>query len=191
MSENPETIRANIEETRRNLGYDVDAVADKVTPSHIAHRQGERIRGRMTDLKERVMGTGEDTVESTRGAVSGAGEAIGEAPHRVARQTRGNPLAAGLIAFGAGMLVSSLIPPSQKEQEAAQALKEKAEPLTHELSDAASEAASHLKQPAQEAMESVKQTASDAATNVKYEAQDQGAQVQDRAQEAQQNIRES
>lgn len=190
MSENPEAIRADIEQTRRRLGYDVDAVADKVTPSHIAHRQTEKIKGAMTNVKDRVMGAAEDTADNTRGALSDAGDAMGHAQQRVTQKARGNPLAAGLIAFGAGLLVSSLIPPSQKEQELAQTLKEKAEPVTQQLSSAASEAASHLKQPAQEALQSVKDTATEATENVKQEAQAQGSNVQDRAQEAQQNLQQ-
>lgn len=190
MSENPEAIRADIEQTRRRLGYDVDAVADKVTPSHIAHRQTEKIKGAMTNVKDRVMGAAEDTADNTRGALSDAGDAMGHAQQRVTQKARGNPLAAGLIAFGAGLLVSSLIPPSQKEQELAQTLKEKAEPVTQQLSSAASEAASHLKEPAQEALQSVKDTATEATENVKQEAQAQGSNVQDRAQEAQQNLQQ-
>ena len=50
----------------------------------------------------------------TAGAhLSDAGAAIGDAPAQVKTKTQGNPLAAGLIAFGAGLLVSSLIPASQ------------------------------------------------------------------------------
>jgi gas vesicle protein len=190
MSENPEAIRADIEQTRRRLGYDVDAVADKVTPSHIAHRQTEKIKGAMTNVKDRVMGAAEDTADNTRGALSDAGDAVGHAQQRVTQKARGNPLAAGLIAFGAGLLVSSLIPPSEKEQELAQTLKEKAEPMTQQLSSAASEAASHLKEPAQEAFQSVKETATEATENVKQEAQDQSSNVQDRAQGAQQNLQQ-
>ena len=198
MSENPDAIRADIEQTRQRLGYDVDAVADKVTPSHIAHRQTERVRGAVSGVKDRIMGTAEDTTDSlsdaadsARGALSNAGDSMGQAKQKVTRKAQGNPLAAGLIAFGAGLLVSSLIPPSQTEQELAQTVKEKAEPVTQQLSDAASEAASHLKQPAQEAVQSVKETATESAQNVKQEAQDQGASVQDRAQEAQENLRQS
>jgi len=191
MSENPEVIRANIEQTRQNLSYDVDAVADKISPSHVAHRQTEKIKDAVFGAKDKIMGAADDTSGRAGDAVSGAGEAVGEVPHRVARQTRGNPLAAGLVAFGVGMLVSSLIPPSEKEQELAQTVKEKAEPLTEQVKGAASEVASNLKEPAQQAAQSVQATATDAASNVKDEAQTQTSSVQDRAQEATQNVRES
>src|SRR2546423_839120 len=51
---------------------------------------------------------------------SSAAAAVQDAPQAVRRQTQGNPLAAGLIAFGAGWLVSSLRPASRKDQRVAQ-----------------------------------------------------------------------
>ena len=191
MSQNPDAIRADIEQTRERLGYDVDAVADKVSPSHIVNRQTEKIKGAMHDVKDRIMGTADDVSGKARGSAHDAGAAVERAERTVVRKTQGNPLAAGLIAFGAGMLVSSLIPPSEKERQMAQTLKEKAEPLTHELSAVASEMTSHLREPAHEAMENVKQSATEGVQTVKEEAQDQGAAVQDRAQQAQQNVRET
>jgi gas vesicle protein len=190
MSQNPDAIRADIEQTRQRLGYDVDAVADKVSPSHIAHRQGEKFRGAVAGMKDRVMGTADDMASGTRHAASDAGAAVDRTEQRVVRKTQGNPLAAGLIAFGAGLLVSSLIPPSEKEREIAQTLKEKAEPVTHELADAASQAAQNLREPAREAVQSVKDTAAESAQTVKEEAQEQKAVVQERAQDAQHTVRD-
>ena len=40
------------------------------------------------------------------------------------RKTQGNPLAAGVIAFGLGMLVSSLIPSAEKERDAVSRLQD-------------------------------------------------------------------
>ncbi|MEC5193551.1 uncharacterized protein YjbJ (UPF0337 family), partial [Arthrobacter sp. MP_M7] len=119
-----------------------------------------------------------------------AGAAVGDAPAQLKTKARGNPLAAGLIAFGAGLLVSSLIPASQKEREAADALKTAAEPLTTELTDAAKHVAEGLKEPAQEAMENVKATAADAAGNVKAEGQDAVADVKDRTAQAKDTVQQ-
>ena len=49
-------------------------------------------------------------------AASSAAAAVQDAPQVARRQAQGNPLAAGLIAFGAGWLVSSLAPASRAEQ---------------------------------------------------------------------------
>src|SRR6478735_8496077 len=171
MSENPDAIRADIEATRARLGTNVDAVADKVTPSHIVQRQTDRVKDAVFGVKDKVMGAADHTadhVHSTTGSVgahmSDAGSAVAGAPGQLKNRTQGNPLAAGLI-------VSSLIPASQKEREAADALKSAAEPLTTELTEAAKHVAEGLKEPAQEAMDNVKATATDAARKMKGEGQ--------------------
>ena len=201
MSENPDVIRADIEATRARLGTNVDAVADKVTPSHIVQRQTDKVKENVKDavfgVKEKVMGAAENTAGNVHSATGSAGAhlgdagaAIGDAPAQVKTKTRGNPLAAGLIAFGAGLLVSSLIPASQKEREAADALKTAAEPLTTELTEAAKHVAEGLKEPAQEAMENVKATAADATGHVKAEGQGAVADVKDRTAEAKDTVRQ-
>ena len=199
MSDNPDAIRSDIEATRARLGTNVDAVADKVTPSNIVHRQTDKVRDAVFGVKEKVMGAADHAtanIHSGTGhtgnaigdAVGDAGHAIGEAPAQVKAKTQGNPLAAGLIAFGAGMLLSSLIPASEKEREAADALKTAAEPLTTELAEAAKDVAQGLKEPAQEAMENVKATATDAAEHVKTEGQYAAADVRDKATDAKDHV---
>ena len=202
MSENPDVIRADIEATRARLGTNVDAVADKVTPSHIVQRQTDRVKENVKDavfgVKDKVMGAADHTadhVHSTTGSVgshvSDAGSAVAGAPGQLKNRTQGNPLAAGLIAFGAGLLVSSLIPASQKEREAADALKSAAEPLTTELTDAAKQVAEGLKAPAQEAVENVKATAADATDHLKADGHAAVGDVKDRTAEAKDNVQQA
>jgi len=217
MSENPDVIRADIEATRARLGTNVDAVADKVTPSNIVHRQTDKVKDAVTGVKEKIMGAADTATtkvhdKTSTGAghttnamhsagdslhqasdtvsakLSDAGQAVSAAPDQVKAKTAGNPLAAGLIAFGAGMLVSSLIPASQKEREAADQLKTAAQPLAAQVTDAAKTMAQDLKEPAQEAMENVKATATDAAQNVKTEGQTAATDVKDRAANAKDNV---
>ena len=224
MSDNPDAIRSDIEATRARLGTNVDAVADKVTPSNIVHRQTDKVKDAMSGVKEKIMGAADSTTtraqdtlhhaahssaghtsnalhstgESLHGAkdtaaakLSDAGTAISHAPDQVKAKTQGNPLAAGLIAFGAGMLLSSLIPPSQKEREAADQLKTAAQPLATQVTDAAKDMVQDLKEPAQEAMENVKATATDAAQNVKAEGQTAATDVKDRATDAKNHVQAS
>ena len=199
MSDNPDAIREDIEATRARLGTNVDAVADKVTPSNIVHRQTDTVKNAVFGVKEKVMGAADDATtrvhsgvhtrtDSAGNALHDAGQAIGDAPHQVKAKTQGNPLAAGLVAFGAGMLLSSLIPASVKEREAADALKTAAEPMTTELTEAAKDMAEGLKEPAREAMENVKATATDAAEHVKAEGQVAAADVKDRATDAKDHV---
>lgn len=144
--------------------------------------------GTADDVTNRVHSGAHARTDSAGNALSDAGAAIGDAPHQVKTKTQGNPLAAGLIAFGAGLLLSSLIPASEKEREAADALKSAAEPLTTELTEAAKDMAEGLKEPAREAMENVKATATDAAEHVKAEGQMAAADVKDRATDAKDHV---
>src|SRR5215213_1196607 len=127
-SSDPDVIRRQIEDTRRELSYDVDALNEKVNPARVMDRRVSHVKGRFTNVKEKVMGSAQDTTSNAHGmaqsaagsvqsAASSAVSTIQETPDMVVRQTQGNPLAAGLIAFGVGWLVSSLLPASQKEQE--------------------------------------------------------------------------
>ncbi|MFJ4029892.1 DUF3618 domain-containing protein [Paenarthrobacter sp. NPDC089989] len=188
MTQNPDALRADIEETRRRLSTNVDAVADKVTPSHIVHRRVDRIKNAVFGASDDVQNAAGNAAHQAHDAAADVASSIGETPQVITRKTQGSPIAAGLIAFGAGLLVSALIPPSEKEREAAQAVKEAAQPLTEELSHAAKEVAEHLKEPATEAVQNVKETATEAAANVKDEGQAAAADVQDRAATAKDNL---
>ncbi|WP_242703670.1 hypothetical protein [Arthrobacter sp. D5-1] len=125
---------------------------------------------------------------SVTAKLSDAGDAISAAPSQVKAKAQGNPMAAGLIAFGAGMLLSSLIPASTKEREAARQLKTAAEPLATQVTYAAKDMVQDLKEPAQEAIDNVKTTAAEGAQNVKAESQGAVTDVKDRAAEAKDTV---
>src|SRR6478752_4636215 len=157
MSNDPEQIRREIARTRGDLSDNVNALGDKVNPGSIARRQAGRVRGAAVSVKEALLGSDSDATDT--GAIGTMGDAVSDAPNAVARKAQGSPIAAGLIAFGAGLLVSSLLPATKAEQHAAEAVKQQAEPLVSEITDAAKEAAGNLKEPAHQAIDSVKDTA--------------------------------
>jgi hypothetical protein len=213
-SSDPDVIRRQIEDTRRELSYDVDALNEKVNPARVMDRRVTAAKGRLTSVKEKVMGTAQDTRSSAHGmasnatgsvqsaassaadsvssAASSATGAVQQAPDTIVRQTQGNPLAAGLIAFGAGWLISSLLPATQKEQELAQqaetAFRENKDALLEPAKQAAQEIGDQLKPAAQEAVESVKSTAQDAAATVKDEGQSAVQDVQGQAQQSKDKV---
>lgn len=184
MSESPDEIRADIERTRRDLGLDVDALADKVSPSKVVDRQLGKVRGAFGSVRERVMGTADDAGSS----LADAGARLGDAKNRAVAKAEGNPLAVGLIAFGAGLLIASLIPASSKEKDLAESVKEQAQPLVDEVTDAARQVGENLKEPAQAAFASVKETAQESAAAVSDEAQHAAGEVQGQAQHARENL---
>ena len=210
----PDVIRRQIEDTRRELSYDVDALNEKVNPARVVDRRVSAAKGRMTNLKEKVMGSAHDTTSSTQGmasnaagsvqgaassaagtvqdAASSAVDAVQQAPQMMKQQAQGNPLAAGLIAFGVGWLVSSLLPASEKEKQLAQqaesAVREHKDALLEPAKQAAQEIGEQLKPAAQDAVESVKSTAQDAAATVKDEGQSAVQDVQGQAEQSKQRV---
>lgn len=190
MSQSPDEIRSNIEETRGRLGTDVDAMADRASPSNAVHRQTDKVKGKLRNAKESVMGSGNDSGRSASETSRQAGEALQDAPDKMAQKTKGNPLAAGLIAFGAGLLVSSLIPPSQVESRLADEIKEKAQPLVEEAKDGAKQVAEDMKEPAQDAAQDVKDSAQQGAENVKSEGKGAADDVKGRAQKGKDNVQD-
>ncbi len=189
-SNDPDVIRAQIEATRAGLSNDVNELGEKVSPAQIAKRQRDKVVGGVMGVKNHIMGAADNAKGSTGDVVSSVGDAVSGAPGTVARQTKGSPLAAGLIAFGAGMLLSGLIPASRPEAKAAAALKEQAQPLVDQLTSTAKEAAGNLQEPAQQALESVKSTATDAVDTVKDEGSSAAGDVKDQAQDAKETVQQ-
>ena len=213
-SSDPEVIRRQIEDTRANLSYDVDALNEKVNPTRVVDRRVGKAKSAVTGIKERVFGAAHDTTAhvgsatsnvtgtaqnaassaagTVQDAASSAVGAVQQAPDAVVRQTQGNPLAAGLIAFGVGWLVSSLLPASEKEKQLAQqaesAVREHKDALLEPAKQAAQEIGDQLKPAAQDALESVKSTAQDAAATVKDEGQSAVQDVQGQTQQAKDRV---
>jgi gas vesicle protein len=188
MSNDPEQIRREIDRTRTELSDNVNALGDKVNPGSIAKRQVGRVRGAATSVKDAVMGSAADTADRASTTAGGVVQTVSDAPNTVARKAQGSPIAAGLIAFGAGLLVSSLLPASRVEQRAAEKVKDTAQPLVDDLTDTAKEVAENLKEPAQHAVEEVKSTATDAAAAVKDQATTAAEEVKTQAQDSKNTV---
>lgn len=176
MNRDPDAIRNDIEATRLDLREDVDAIADRVSPSGMARRQNRRAKDALHRVRETVMGPAESSDSQAGKPAAGPGDTLHEAPERIAERTRGNPLAAGMIAFGAGMLLGGIFPGSEKEREMVHTLKERAEPVTAEIGDAARQVAEDLKEPVREAVENVKASAQASAESLKEEASGEAGQ---------------
>jgi gas vesicle protein len=195
------TTPTDIDATRANLSRDIDELTDKVSPGRVVERRKEAAKGRIGSIRDKVMGasplsssggtggSGVGGVGSVGSKVSDAAGSVsdtaGGALHAAGSRAQGNPLAAGLVAFGAGMLISALIPASEKEaqvaQRAVETAKEHGQPVVDEaksvgqqmgqdLKDSATESAQHVKETAQDSVENVKQQGQSSAQTVKEQA---------------------
>ena len=197
MSNDPDQIREQIQVTRGTLSSDVNTLAETVRPGNVARRQVDKVRGVAVSTKDRIMGTasglgssasdpGSSGGSALSDAASGSRRAVRAAPGAVRAQTEGNPLAAGLIAFGVGWLVASVIPATGPEQRAAAKAKENTSVLTEPLGEAAGQVGSNLRGPAHEAADAVKASAADAADTVRSEGVSAVQEVKDRGADAKQ-----
>jgi cell division septum initiation protein DivIVA len=193
MGKSASEVRSDIEDTRQEMSETIDAIADRTSPGRIIQRRRQRMSDGWRSVRERVMGRSQDTVgsagETAHGVAGGARDAAGsvvesarQAPDRIVEQTQGNPIAAGLIAFGGGLLVASLLPPSEAEQRVAGRVVEKAQPVRDELQRAGQEVADDLRSTAQEGAEQVKHRASEAAGIVQEDVRSSAGSVKEEAQ---------
>src|SRR5215204_3032375 len=140
------------------------------------------VQDKASEAKYAVQEKAADAKYALQDRASSVGDAVSNAPAQIKQRARGNPLAAGLIAFGAGLLISGLIPSSQREQEAVSTLQEKA-------TEAAKEVASSLQEPAQQAAQSVKETAAEGVQTVKDEGTSAKQDVQGQVQGSAETVR--
>jgi len=202
MAEEPDRLRQDIERTRASLTQDVNLLAEKASPSKVAKR-------RWVAAKEKVMGSAEHGRHAAGDATSSAvntvqdkaselgnaavekghdaADAVRHAPQQVAARTQGNPLAAGLIAFGVGLLAATMIPVSDAERRAGQELKDRSGDLTDRVKDVAGDMKEDLSGSVQHAAEQVRGTAQDAAQTTKLQAESSAQDVKNQTKQAAQN----
>jgi hypothetical protein len=146
MDEEPDRLRQDVENTRDSLTRNADLMADKTSPKKAARRRWtavkekvmgttEHARHATTSTASSAVGTMQDKAFSAMSTVSDTAAQVGDrassaahdvadtvrgAPQAVTQQTEGNPLAAGIIAFGVGMLAATLIPTTDAERRAGQ-----------------------------------------------------------------------
>jgi len=200
VGESAEELRRDIEQTRDNMGYTLDAIGDRVSPGRIMERRRNRIVGGVANMRDAVMGPVHDarsavgdhvsgTRETLTGGASSLADNVTNSPDMARQQTRGNPFAAGVIAFGGGLLLAALIPPSEPERQVAQKIRDAAEPLVEPAQDAARQISSAVQESGQEAVGNLKETAASAAQSVKDTATSKAQETKEAGQSATEDAR--
>jgi uncharacterized protein YjbJ (UPF0337 family) len=202
MAQEPDRLKQDIENTRASLTRDVDLLAEKTSPKKVAQRRWtsvkEKVMGSTDTARHAASGTASDAVNTVQDKASAAAstvqdkagdaaDAVRSAPQAVVKQTQGNPLAAGIIAFGVGMLAATLIPVTDAERRAGQELKDRSGDLTDKVKDVAAEMKDDLSGTVQQAASQVKETAQDAAQTTRQQAQSSAQDATDQTKQAAQN----
>lgn len=186
MATRSDELTTEIQTTRGRMDRTLDDIGDRAGPGRLA----ERLKGAVSNTKDTVMGTAGDARESVAGSA-------GDATDAVKRQSQGNPVAAGLVAFGAGLLAGSVLPESRTENKLAREVQSKAQaPIREQVTESASavsdqvgervgEAKDHIAEEGRHAKDEVASDVSDRSDAVKGHAQgaaeDVKAEVEDQA----------
>ncbi|MER7892294.1 DUF3618 domain-containing protein [Micromonospora sp. NPDC094482] len=174
-----QNVRDKVMGTASDLGHGT---------GHAAHSVGDRASSAASSVSDAAHSAASTVGDAAHSAASTVGDAAQRAPQVIRQKSEGNPLAAGLIAFGVGWLASSLIPATRREQQVATQIKEKAGEhsgaVKEKLTEVASELRDELREPAQQATQSVQATARDAVHAVKDDTRSAAQDVKDQAQQA-------
>jgi hypothetical protein len=197
-TDDPAAIRRDIDRTRGDMEDTIDAINDRVNPRRIRDRRTNRMRRAWYSARDSIMGSGGENRMPDMGRQAGevreaagaradqARQALSDAPQDVQRQTRGNPLTAGMIAFGIGTLIGSALPESDAERQAARGATDRVdvEGAKQRLTEHAQEVRAGVQDKAREAAQDLKDSSRDAAQDVKDRAQDEGQRVRGDAEQA-------
>lgn len=189
MSQSTEELSRDIQGTRDDLAHDLDALQDRVSPSAIVERRKAAARDRLGSVRSRVMGSASNARDSISSGTSSAGGSVSgaasSAKDSAEQRFEGSPLGAGLVAFGAGLVIASLLPATRQEAEVASRALDAAEPLVDQAKAQArsvgQDVAAAATEQAKEAAQQVKESATDSAATVKDEGQSSAQSVKDRA----------
>lgn len=190
-------LRQEIAQQRARMGETLDQIGERISPERIIERRKDAMRARWNSTREAVMGSPDYDEGGARSLRARAGEAgstvtdtarsaaerAQQAPEELTQQVAGNPLAAGLIAFGAGLLAATLFPPSRTEKDIAGQIQPAFDGAKEYAREVAEDVASEAREQGRQAFEDVKASGSEATRQVKE-------QVAESTEETQRSVRE-
>ena len=185
MGTTEDQLRREAQVQRDRMGDTLDAIGDRLSPERMIERRKAAVGQRWQNVKTTVMGSPEyrePVTERMRGAMETASDTMQRAPQMVADQARGNPIAAGIIAFGVGALLASVMPKSAAEQRLVDDVKPQLQGAAEELKGIGRDVAAGAKEQARSAMDEVKSAGTEAGARVKEQAQESAGAVRSAAQ---------
>ena len=168
MAQTADELEADIVHTREDMSSALDRVGDQLSPKQVVKGGTNRLRQWFESARDGIMGSASDLDGP-------AGESVQGQPGSgaMAGQNQGNPLAAGIIAFGVGLLAGSVLRPTKVEQHGLSVIADKAEPAL----GVAMQAASELGQ-------GVQKSTAQAASELGHVLQDAGQAIVDKTEAA-------
>ena len=109
FDENPEQLRAEIEDTRAEMSQTINEIQERLSPEHLMGQVKETVREATVGKVERAMQRAGETIsevaEPALEAMGRAGTTIKETGMSVGNSMWRNPIPVALIGLGLGMLV--------------------------------------------------------------------------------------
>lgn len=97
MSESPDEIRREIEQTRNELGQTLEDIEERISPAKVKQRGLEAARERV----QQVRGTAQSRLDEA---------GVSDKAQQAFDLTRGNPIGAGAAALAGGLLLGLILP---------------------------------------------------------------------------------
>jgi len=94
-------IRANIEQTRAEMSETIDAISERLNPTHLKEQAKEQVREQFEEAKEMVR---EATIGRVENMVQQASDTVSDARYTMMDTIRENPIPAALVGLGLGWL---------------------------------------------------------------------------------------
>jgi hypothetical protein len=177
------------------MGETLEAIGDRLSPDRMMERRKAAVKLRFQRIRESVMGSPDydepatqrvregaaDLASSAGDVARNAADRIQRTPDALAEQTRGNPLAAGLVAFGAGLLVATAFPRTRAEERVVESAGPGLETAKQELREGGRELAAGVKEHAQQAAQQLSDTTTQATQEVAQHAKESAGRVKDEA----------
>lgn len=188
-------LRRNAERDRERMGETLDAIGDRLSPERVVERRKAAVGQGFKRMREAVMGSpgyvepvthraregAQNVASSAADTARNAAENVRQAPQMVAEQTRGNPMAAGIVAFGAGMLFATMFPKTETEQQLIGDARPTIDRAKEELQGTGRELAADVREHAKDAAQQVGQAGKEAASNVTEQTKSSAQEVAQKA----------
>jgi len=195
MGATAEELRQKLDDQRHDLGRDLEAIGDRVSPGRAVQRRRAAVGRSVNKVRTAVMGAADSAGSGVAGSASSLSSSVSDSasaiagsvtdlPGTVRERTQGAPFAAGLVAFGAGLLAASLLPATDRERRAAERVEPALQQAAGELGAAGADAVAELKDHAADAAAELKDDAQDSLAAIKSEASDAVSKTADQAKEA-------
>jgi Protein of unknown function (DUF3618) len=188
-------LRRDAQGQRERMGETLEAIGDRLSPERIVERRKAAVGQRFRSMKEAVMGSpdydeldrssgglrgrAEGVASSASDALQGATQQVQHAPQAIAAQARGNPLAAGLVAFGLGALFATVLPKTRTEQQLVEEARPQLESAAEELKGVGRAVASDAKERTTSAVAEVKAAGENATESVRDRARESAEHMRD------------